>query len=203
MVYWLIKFFSSLFFKCYLGITVSGRGHVPRYGAYIVAANHASYLDPLILAAVFQSPLHFLTRDKVLSAPILGRVLRHANTISVKRQGRDIGAVKKSLKVLEKGRVLAIFPEGTRSRTGRLKRAKPGVGLLVFKAKVPVVPVYIEGSFQAQPRGIKTLRRHPIRVYIGRPAYYHRKQEGRRGGERYQVIGDEIMRHIAALERKK
>lgn len=201
MVYFIIKFTSLIFFKLYIGFRVYGKKNVPRKGAFILAANHSSYLDPLLLAASFKRSLHFITRDRVLRAPIIGWFLKYANTIPVKRHGRDISAIKEALSILSKGKVLAVFPEGTRSKNRKFKKAKPGIGFLVYKAKVPVVPVYIEGSFDAQPRGIKTLKRHPIRIHIGRPIDFRRKCAKPQGTELYQGISDEIMQKIAALNK--
>lgn len=202
MVYFLIRITSLIFFKLYLGFRVYGRKNIPKKGAFILAANHASYLDPLLLAASFHRTLYFITRDKVLKAGLIGWILKYANTIPVKRHGRDMKAIKDALSVLSRGRALAVFPEGTRSKNREFKKAKPGIGFLASKANVPVVPAYIEGSFDAQPRGIKTLKRHPVKVYIGKPIDFSGEFAKSHNAELYQNISDGIMRHIAALKNK-
>ncbi len=200
MVYLIIKFSSLIFFKLYLGFKVYGKENIPKSDAFILAANHASYIDPLLLAASFRRPLHFMARERLLKAGLTGRLLRYANTISVKRHGMDMSAIKKSLAVLREGKILAVFPEGTRSKDRKLKMAKPGTGFIVSKTKVPVVPAYIEGSFDAQPRSLRTLNRHPVNIYIGRPVYFDEETIKTYGDSPYQGIGDEIMRRIAALK---
>ena len=202
MFYFIIRWASLIFFKLRLWFKVEGRENIPAKGAFIFAANHSSYLDPLILAASTCRPLHFITRDKVLAYPIIGWILKHSNTIPVKRHGADLGAIKDSLRLLAKGKALGIFPEGTRTKDRKLKRARSGVGMLVYMAKVPVVPAYIEGAFDALPRRPKTFKRHPVRIYIGKPVYFTKECAEEQNRETYQRISDEIMRHIAVLKPK-
>ena len=202
MFYFIIRWASLIFFKLRLWFKVEGREHIPAKGAFIFAANHSSYLDPFLLAAASCRTLHFITRDKVLKYPVLGWILKHSNTIPVKRHGVDLGAIKDSLRLLAKGKALGIFPEGTRTKDRKLKRAKSGVGMLVYMAKVPVVPAYIEGAFDAMPRRPKTFKRHPVKVYIGKPVYFTKECAGEHTRETYQRISDEIMRHIAVLKPK-
>ncbi len=201
MVYFIIRWSALIFFKLRLWFKVKGSEHIPAKGAFIFAANHSSYLDPLIMSASTSRALHFVTRAKLLTYPVLGWILKHANTISVKSHGRDLGAIKDSLRVLAKGKALGIFPEGTRTKDRKLKRAKSGVGMLVYKAKVPVVPAYIDGSFDALPRRIKTFKRYPVRIYIGKPINFKKECAGEQTKETYQRISDEIMRQIAELKR--
>jgi len=201
MFYSLIKSGSKLFFKFYLKSKVYGRSNIPRKGSFILASNHVSYLDPLLLAATFRRNLNFIARDKLLKASYIGWVLKHANTIPVSRQGKELESLKKALKILKDGKVLAIFPEGTRSKNGRIKSAKPGVGFLVYKANVPVLPVYIGGTFEAQPRGIKTLKRKPVEVRIGKVLdFRHIDADRSRRDVLYQKISDDIMEKISELK---
>jgi 1-acyl-sn-glycerol-3-phosphate acyltransferase len=197
--YHIIRLASFIFLKSRLWFKIYGGENIPRKGPFIFAANHSSYLDPLIMSASTSRTLHFLTREKVLSYPVLGWILKHSSTIMVKRRGTDLSAVKESLRVLAKGGALGIFPEGTRTKDRKLKRAKSGVGMLVYKAKVPVVPAYIEGSFDALPRRVRTFKRHPVKIYIGRPIDFKKERAAQQGAETYQRISDGIMRRIAEL----
>ena len=201
MYYWMIRWGSIIFFKLFLRAKVYGKENIPAKGAFIFAANHTSYLDPFLLTVSTKRPLYFITRDKVLSKTIFGWIMRHANTIPVKRRGGDLSAIRESLRVLAKGNVLGIFPEGTRSKDRTLKRAKSGVGMIVYKAKVPVVPAYIEGTFDALPRGTKTFKRLPVRINIGKAVYFTKEYTGEQGKEVYKKISDEIMFQISELGR--
>jgi len=122
------------------------------------------------------------------------------NTFPVRRGEGDVSAIKTALKLLKTGRPLVIFPEGTRTEDRQLQRGKPGIGLIVAKAGVPVVPAYIEGSFDAMPRGTKRIRRSPVKVYIGKPIYFKHDITGKLGREAYQKISDRIMAEIALLK---
>ena len=201
MFYFIIRWVSLIFFKLRLWFKVEGGERIPVKGAFIFAANHSSYLDPLFMAASTSRPLHFITRIKLLSYPVIGWILKHANTIPVKSHGRDLSVIKDSLRLLAKGKALGIFPEGTRTKDRKLKQVKSGVGMLVYMAKVPVVPAYIEGAFDALPRRVKTFKRHPVRVYIGKPIYFTKECAEEQTKETYQRISDEIMRQIAELKR--
>ena len=200
MFYFMIRWASLVFFKLRLWFKVEGGEHIPAKGAFIFAANHSSYLDPFLLAASTSRPLHFITRAKVLSHSLPGWILKHADTIPVKSHGRNLSAIRDSLRLLAKGKALGIFPEGTRTKDRKLKSAKSGVGMLVYMAKVPVVPAYIEGAFDALPRRVRTFKRHPVRVYIGKPIYFTKEFAGKQTKETYQLISDKIMRQIAELK---
>ncbi|MFA5146833.1 MAG: lysophospholipid acyltransferase family protein [Candidatus Omnitrophota bacterium] len=200
MFYFMIRWAAVIFFKLCLWAKVYGSEHIPAKGAFIFAANHSSYLDPLLMSASTSRPLHFIARDKLLSYPLMGWVLKHANTIPVKRHGGDLSAIKNSLRLLAKGKVLAIFPEGVRTKDRKIHRAKFGIGMLVYMAKVPVVPAYIEGTFDALPRRVRTFKRRPVRIYIGKPIYFTKECAGEQTREAYQLISDEIMREIAGLD---
>ncbi len=194
MVYFIIKLVSFVVLKVIPGFTVYGAKNIPGKGPFILVSNHASYLDPLLIAASVNRSLHFITRETLLRAGVIGWVLSYANTIQVRRHERGPGALKRALGILKKGGVVAIFPEGTRSKTGKVKKAKAGVGFIIAKANVPVVPVYISGSFQAQPRGINTLKRMPVTVKIGRPFLPAIPAE--KNKDLYQAVSDDIMAHI-------
>ena len=196
----MIRWASLIFLKLRLWLKVEGKEHIPAKGAFIFAANHSSYLDPLILASSTSRPLHFIVRIKLLSYPVVGWILKHSNTIPVKSHGRDLSVIKDSLRSLAKGKALGIFPEGTRTKDKKLKQAKSGVGMLVYKAKVPVVPAYIEGAFDALPRRVRTFKRHPVHVCIGKPIDFSKEYAGEQTKETYQRISDEIMRQIAQLK---
>jgi 1-acyl-sn-glycerol-3-phosphate acyltransferase len=200
MFYFMIRLYSRIFLRLRLWFKVEGSEHIPAKGAFLFAANHSSYLDPLCMAASTSRPLYFIARIKLLSYPVIGWILKHANTIPVKNHGRNLSVIKDSLRLLAKGKALGIFPESTRTKDRKLKRAKPGAGMLVYMAKVPVVPAYIEGTFDALPRRVRTFKRHPVRIYIGQPIHFTSECSGKQSKEVYQRISDEIMRQIAMLK---
>lgn len=186
-----------LFFKYYLNLKVVGRKNIPKTGPFIFASNHASYLDPILLGVSLHRSLNYMARDTLFREGSFAWILKRLHVFPVRRQVGDFRAIKESIDILKSGKPLVIFPEGTRSDDGELKTGKPGIGFIAMKAKVPILPAYIEGSFKALPKGMSTLRRHPVRVYIGRPVDIDFEKKDK---AMYQHISDEIMRRIAFLK---
>ncbi|GCB44814.1 1-acyl-sn-glycerol-3-phosphate acyltransferase [Streptomyces sp. NL15-2K] len=160
---------------------VEGLEHVPAEGAAIVAGNHLSFADPLLMPAVLKRRITFLAKAEYFTAPGLrGRltalVLRGAGQIPVDRSGRAAGqaALRKGLGVLAKGELLAIYPEGTRSPDGRLYKGKVGVAVLALTAQTPIIPCAMVGTFQIWPPGRLLPRRQPVTIRFGEPLDFSR-----------------------------
>lgn len=125
-------------------VRVHARHQVPRTGPVILASNHAGFLDGPLLCAVTARPVHTLVKCEMFRGPV-GKALRRLGQISVERQVVDIGAVRSSLAVLDRGDVLGIYPEGTRG-SGDFAKIKPGVAYLALCTGAPVVPVACLGT---------------------------------------------------------
>lgn len=129
------------------------RDRVPRIGAILVISNHQSFLDPMVNGVtVWDRQFTALARDSLFVGPF-GWVLRSVSARPIKREGGDLEAMKAALAELEAGRVVIIYPEGTRSPDGSLQEFKRGVLLLVKRAKPTILPMGVEGTFDAWPRG--------------------------------------------------
>lgn len=178
-----------------------GRENVPRRGSFIFVSNHQSYLDPILLGTSIRRGLYYMARENLFHRPLSDWIMRGVHAFPVKRGKGDLGAIRSCLNILKKGGPVVIFPEGTRSKDYNLKKGKPGVGFIVSKAAVPVVPVFIDGSFSALSRGIKTLKRFPVSVYIGEPVRFDAVLLRKTDKESYQKISDEIMSRIAELKK--
>jgi 1-acyl-sn-glycerol-3-phosphate acyltransferase len=180
---------------------VSGVEHIPRQGGFIVAANHASLLDPPIVGAVVPRQMSAFARKTLWKGGIASWWLDAVGVIPVDRDsGSDVGAIRRVLQTLKQGRGIILFPEGTRTPTGRLQRAKAGVGLMACRTGVPVVPARVFGAFEACGRNGPLRLGTPVLVVFGRPlrpADYDDRSEGK---ERYQHASERIMSAIAALE---
>ena len=175
-----------------------GRENVPGKGAFIFVSNHSSYFDPIMLGTSIHRSLYYMARENLFWKPFFGWVMGQVHAFPVKRDRGDMGALKQALAILKDGKSLVMFPEGTRSIDRSLRPAKPGVGFIAAKAGVPIVPAYIDGSLEALPRSLKTLKRYPVAVYIGKPITFDLSQV-RNSKEAYQKISDEIMAKITAL----
>lgn len=148
---------------------IYGKQNIPKNGQIIIAANHMSYLDPIMIAlAAGPRPVNFMGKENLLKIPIFGTMLRALNTFPVKRDVADKSAIVKSLKILSQGEVLLIFPEGTRHRNGSLGPAFAGVASIALKTGTPIVPVGIIGTDKVLPDGSKMFRFPKLKARIGK-----------------------------------
>ena len=141
---------------------------VPEKGGVVVASNHASYLDPLILGAVLPRQATFMARDDLFSIPLVGTFVK-AFSFPIRRGSPVPSTIKEAAQRLRRGEVIALFPEGGRSADGGFLNAKRGVGLIAAMGCSAVVPVYIDGTHKALPVGAKYIRPAKIRVFFGDP----------------------------------
>jgi len=179
---------------------VSGLEHIPATGPFIVAANHANYLDGVVLGAALPRKIVFLVMPRVYRAtPLHPFFHRHVGSIPIELARPDPGAIRRALRVLDEGGVVGIFPEGPLGREGTLVRFQPGVALVALRSGVPVVPAAITGTFQAlAARRWHIPRRTPIRVRFGRAGRFG--PPGRRLTARLRAdVTSRIMSEIAAL----
>lgn len=195
--YTLCQFGHQMFFRG----DVSGLEHLPATGGYLVASNHASHLDPPIVGQFLPRQVAFFARKTLWKPGAAAWWLDAVGTIPVDRDGGvSLDAIKRVLGALSGGRAVIVFPEGTRSPTGRLQAPKPGVGLLACKAKVPVVPARVFGSFEAFGKGGVPHPGRPVSVTFGRPLLPAEYDNPADGKERYQRTADRIMAAITRLE---
>jgi len=130
-----------------------GRSNLPRTGPFLAVCNHASYFDPPVCGTFLaERPFSPIPRASLFVGPF-GWLIRSLGTIPINRDGADAAAMRAGIDELKAGRVVLVFPEGTRSEDGELKEFKRGVSIMIRKAAVPIVPMAIEGTFDAWPKG--------------------------------------------------
>jgi 1-acyl-sn-glycerol-3-phosphate acyltransferase len=168
-----------------------GGSNVPRSGPYILVSNHVNWKDPPVIEFMLGIPIRFMAKIEAFRLFFLGGLLRGIGCFPVRRGESDRRAIVTCLQVLRAGNVLGYFPEGTRSRTGMLARAHPGVAFLAAKAGVPILPIGVTGTPSAR------LFRSNIEARVG-PAFTVRDL-GLRDGADEQEVADAIMRRVAAL----
>lgn len=174
---------------------------VPASGGVLLCMNHECYFDPFFVGvALKHRTLWFLAMKPLWRSRILGYLLsRHWNGIPVDQKQTNLSTLKTTLPLLRAGKAVMLFPEGQRTWDGRMQRGRRGVGLLVAKARVPVVPIRIFGGHEAWPRGGK-LRPHRVSLKFGEPIDFTPLLENGHGdGDLYQQISDRIMNAIAQL----
>ena len=154
-------------FKIWLRWEVFGRENIPTEGPVVIAANHLSLLDPPVLGAAATRKVHFMAKSELFKPAWFGALIRKLGAFPVRRGAMDRDAIKTGLTILKENKVLAVFPEGTRSKTGELGRAGGGAFMMAVKCKAKIVPAYIYGT---------DLKRHPgwpkVRVIFGKPMEY-------------------------------
>lgn len=143
-----------------------GQAGVPREGGVILAANHASFLDPIAVGCALPRPVHYLARESLFDVPGLRALLPKLNVTPIRRGAGDVRALRTALELLRGGAAVLVFPEGTRSRDGRFGPLRAGAGLLAARSGAPVVPTVIAGSFQAWPRTRTFPRPAPVTVWF-------------------------------------
>lgn len=151
-------FLAYLVFRIYFRGRAFGCENVPETGGVLLACTHQSMLDPAVTAVTVARECHFMARDTLFDYPGFGRLIAHLNAFPVRRGRADLTAVKETLRRLRDGGVVILFPEGTRSRDGSIGRVNPNSLAIAKKAGAAIVPVIIDGSFEAFPRG----RRFPL-----------------------------------------
>ncbi len=181
---------------------VTGLEHIPLEGGAIVAANHVSFLDPLLLPLVVpRRRVMFLTKVKYLDKPLLRWFLAGAGVIPVAADdlGAARSAVTASVEAVLSGRLVGIFPEGTRSPDGRLHRGKTGVARVALESGAPVIPAGIIGTDLAFPRGARLPRPHAVRIVFGPPIRFDVPVDEAADPSLSRTATDEVMAAIRAL----
>ena len=150
-------------------VRCGGRRFVPPSGAALVCANHQSFLDPMLVGLACNRRLTYLARESLFRWAPFGRLIAWYGTIPIQNQGLGIGGVKATLRRLKQGHAVLIFPEGTRSSDGLIGQLQPGICALARRGQAPLVPVGIDGAFEAWPRTRRLPRPHVIHLRFGEP----------------------------------
>jgi 1-acyl-sn-glycerol-3-phosphate acyltransferase len=185
---------------------ISGEENVPKNGPYIVCANHASYMDHIILGYYFlrkmKKPLRYLAKKEHFIG-LQKYWHRYVNAIPIDRQAGGKEALAQAVKELEKGELIGIYPEGTRTLTGKLNRGKTGAIRLALTAKVPIVPVGLTNTFKILPKGNTIPRFERTDVNIGKTIYYDEYYGKQNNKKVLRMLTDDLMKKIAKLNRQK
>lgn len=193
---------SNVVFQNLLQAEAYGINHIPKYGPFLLACNHASFFDPFVAGSFINRDIYFFARKTLFKPGLIKYILNGFNAIPVDRDsGKDVTAFKKVLELLKQDQGVLIFLEGTRSLDGKLQPAKKGIGLMACKAQVPVIPTHIIGSYEVWGRTGKFPRliTNKIAVVYGPPLYPKDYDFEPNDPNRYQKAADIISLAISKL----
>ncbi|MEM6910655.1 MAG: lysophospholipid acyltransferase family protein [Verrucomicrobiota bacterium] len=200
MVLWFCTQLSSFLAFVLFRRKVLHRERIPKTGAFIVASNHGSYLDPPLVGSCFSGDMHYFARKTLWKKGFMAWLLDHLNCIPVDQDRPDMASMKRVIKILQEGGRVLLFPEGSRTEDGDLLPGQPGLGLMMAKAQVPVLPVRIFGAYESLPRWSDRLQLRKVTVVIGEPLLFDRGELSEaKGKAAYQQLSDQVMKAIGAL----
>lgn len=182
----LIRFYMRIVFR----IKIVGKENVPSEGACILCPNHKSNYDPPLLVAFNKRHINMIAKKELYKNPLMAWLGKTFDVFAVERNGKDIEAVKHSLKVLKDGGILGIFPEGTRNGMEKGIKVKNGAVQMAIKSGVPIIPVGIKGEY-------KFFRK--IKMTYGKPIYYDKTKIDQHNKDELDALTQELMEKIVSL----
>jgi 1-acyl-sn-glycerol-3-phosphate acyltransferase len=181
----------------YYRLSVTGQERVPRSGPAVLAANHDSLLDIPVLAGAAPRAVWFMAKEELFRSALSARFFRALGGFPVRRGGHDLLAVRSALEVLGRGRLLGMYPEGT--RTADLLPFYPGAAWVALAIGAPLVPVAIRGTLESMPRGAKIPRRSDVTVRFGEPLRPGREADPRARLERAREVTADLRVEVEKL----
>lgn len=194
MFYKIFKVLCRLWFGLIFRTQVIGAENIPKSGAFILAANHVSNWDPPFLGTFIEREVCYMGKKELFKNPVMAWVCRSLHVFPVKRGAADKTAIKTAVKILKAGKCLGIFPEGTRSKTGKLGKAEAGVSLIAAMTKAPIIPAAIVNTEKIFSRAEKFPR---LAVVYGTPMKFTGSTKDR---DALNDFAQSIMNEIAKLK---
>ena len=202
MLYWVIKIVVTPVLRVCCRIKVEGKEHIPRSGPVIIASNHRSFLDSIFIPLVIRRRVTFVAKAEYFDDKRVAWFFRGVGQIPIRREGGSASerALQSATEVLEHGGVFGIYPEGTRTRDGKLHRGHTGVARLALRTGAPIVPVGLVGTDEVQPVDRKMPRLgRTVHIRFGEPIDLSH-HEGRHDDRlALRAVADEVMFEIAQL----
>ncbi len=187
MGYKIIVFLINCFMRLIFRISVEGKENVPMEGSAIIAVNHRSNWDPVLIGMSCPRKLRYMAKAELFKPKLVGALLKSLGAFPIHRGTGDVGAIKGALTILRSEHPMLIFPEGKRVRDGKEVQAKPGAVMLAIKTKTPVVPVCISGGYHFWSK---------IVIHYGKPIEYPAYYGEKVVVETLQILSDDLMKTI-------
>ncbi len=195
-MYSLIRSIIALLLTVVFRWRITGAENIPATGPIIVATNHISNFDPFVVGGALQRPVHFMAKEELFKNPVLSAIIKYLGAFPVRRGASDRNAIRMAINLLEEGKVIGLFPEGTRSKTGVLGQAEPGLAMIAAKAGATIVPAAIIGTNRVFQDG------HGLpcfEIHFGNPITV---DKGKSSREELEAITALMMNEISGLLQK-
>jgi len=175
MIYSICSLLAYVVLKLFFRIEIVGKNLIPKEGAFVLASNHLSNLDPIVLGGVSPRRLNFLAKEELFQSPLSSWFLSSLKAFPLKRKKADLSAIRTGIERLTQHEPLLVFPEGTRRKEE--KRVHAGIGFLVSKTGCPVMPVKIYNTDKVLPPGRILPKLKKIKVVFGRPMLFDKGKD--------------------------
>lgn len=192
IIKWIVRGAIYLWFKVCYKIEVKGLENIPKEGPVIFCGNHRTYLDPPLMVCTAKRDMRFLAKEELAKNPFLNFLGNVFEAIHVKRDEKDVTAIKESLKALKNKQCIALFPEGTRNGLEKGEKVKDGVAFFAVRSGAKVVPCGIKGG---------TKEHRKLTITYGKPLDYS-QYKGSKDKEVLEKITEEIMENIMELAKR-
>ena len=192
MIYWVAHNLWTLISKILFPIRVYGRENLPQQNGFIIATNHLSNLDPMIVGLASGRRLGYVAKESLFKNKFFSFILYQVGAFPIKRDSADIGAIKEAIRRLKAGENIVIFPEGTRKTKDGEKKVQAGVGLLAAKSGSMIIPAFIKDSDKVLAAGARFIKPGRISVVFGKPSAFASQDS-------YDSIAHKTMQEINAL----
>lgn len=189
-----IRFILRMFFKIFYRVEIIGLENVPKNGGVLLCSNHIYDLDMFLMGYKLPRLVHYMAKEELFKIPLVNKFIIWVGAFPVRRGTGDIGAIKTVLKLLTEGKIVGIFPEGTRSRGTKKAAIKAGIVLLAEKSGAPILPVAIKATYKPFSK---------IKLIYGKPFNLEIKKGEKLSSEEMAKISNEIMNEIYALVEDK
>jgi 1-acyl-sn-glycerol-3-phosphate acyltransferase len=183
---------TNIIFKLFFRVEVVNREKVPASGPALFCANHNTILDMFFFGFRLKRWIHWMGKEELFRNPLAAALLKSLGAFSVKRGTGDVGSIKIAYKLLEEGKIVGIFPHGTRIDPSKIEtaRIKPGAAMIAANAGVPVIPAYIQGNYRIFSK---------MRVIYGDPFRIESKQDGKYTKEDWAEFSRDIIKRVYSL----
>jgi 1-acyl-sn-glycerol-3-phosphate acyltransferase len=180
----------NMIYKPLYRIETIGQENIPKEGSILLCSNHISNFDPIVVGITTPRPVHFMAKEELFQVPLFGKLVPHLNAFPVKRGMSDREALRKGLAILKEDRVLGLFPEGTRSKTGELGEGLAGAGFFATRSQALIVPCAVIGPYKAFKK---------LKVVYGKPVDFAEYRKNKiSADEATKIIMEEIRKLIIA-----